>query len=333
MRCDFTFVFLHILAGPSVVDVIYPDLMRAILAEHLEGHVDMQAVSRTCRGMHAITSSVELEAAWLWRWRGDHALFHRRSRSSLAVMRLLVQVHHVDAASARSPDGASILHLTCMDDYTEAVEYLFTQPNIDVNLAIMDSHTPLHFACLSGGIRATHQLLAQPHIDVNAVNSRGNTGLFVACAERHADAVGALLAHPNVDVNIVNGDGASPLVSAICNGFADIVALLCMHPATRVNEITAESGISPLILALVVPSHDIRVVRELLLHPGIQVNAALAIACRFGNLPVILELLAHPGLGEGVIRAAVVEAELPGHHADVLALLRGHRAVRRALRG
>ena len=115
-----------------------------------------------------------------------------------------------------------------------------------------------------------------------------------------------------------------------------IVALLLQHPAIQVN--AAGAGMSPLRLASM--SGHAQVVRQLLRHPDIQVNAAnfdgglthLDVACDKGHLAVMRELLGHPGLDAGSIRTALASSERRGQTA-VVALLRGHRAVRRALRG
>ncbi len=79
-------------------------------------------------------------------------------------------------------------------------------------------------------------------------------------------------------------------------------------------------------------------VRELLKHPGTRIIAAdvhgdtgLTLACRFGEVAVIRELLRHPELDLDQVEDAVALAEWRGHPATA-ALLRGHRAVRRALR-
>ena len=121
-------------------------------------------------------------------------------------------------------------------------------------------------------------------------------------------------------------------------GNSTIVAMLLQHPTINVNAVGIHGflGMGPLFLA---SAAHARVVRVLLRHPCIEVNAtnaagisSLCIACAHVDLPVVWELLGHPGLCPGSIHTAVTEAERLEQTA-VVALLRGHWAGRRALRG
>ena len=69
------------------------------------------------------------------------------------------------------------------------------------------------------------------------------------------------------------------------------------------------------------------VVRQLLRHPDIQVNANagvtyLGIACVYGHVAVDRELLGHPGLDAGSIRFALMISEALRRTA-VVEVLRG----------
>ena len=276
----------------------------------------------------------------MWRWHGDQAIFHRRSRLSWPVMRQLIEAHHADIAAMDRRGGFSLLHTACLDDNAELIQFLITRDvDVDVNqICGVDRLTPLYVACVAGSVGAVRRLLALPRTQVNATGStgsRGSSNLVIACISRNVEVVEALLGHPGVDVNMEGGN-LNPLLAATIINDVALLALLLNHPAIRVNAANG-TGLRPLYLAS--SNGYVHVVRELLRHPDIQVNAtsvaglsSLGVACNREHPSVILELLARPELSPGGIREAVTEATMRGQ-AEIVALLRGHRAVRRAMRG
>ena len=264
----------------------------------------------------------------------------------MPVLRQLVEVHHADINAQLEATGygpaVSLLHLACQLDRTEVVEFLISAPGINVNLAFEQEGlkvTPLHAACMAAGpsIRALRQLLAVPQIQVNASLSQGLSSLFMACITNRVAVVEELLRHPDVDVNLRADDDRSPLAAAAIAGHSAIVTMLLQHPAIQINAFFMLPGVTPLYLASTMGLAQ--VVRELLRHPDVQVNlhgphghTTLRAACDNGHLDVIRELLEHPALDAGSICAALTAAEGRGQGA-VVALLRGSRAGRRALRG
>ena len=288
-----------------------PELLQIIIAEHLEDRVDIQAVSRTCHALHSLTSSPALEAAWLWRWHGDQALFQRPAISlSLAVLRQLVEVHHADvnavsalAVAAAASWGRVLLHIACQADRADLVGYLASASGIEINKTFwLERMTPLHVACYYGSVGAARQLLALPQIQVNAVTSQGASSLYRACTDQKMVVVEELLRHPDIDINLAVRAGnllISPLSSAAARGDAEVVARLLQHPAIDVNA-GDRRGSS---LHLAVMNGRLDVLRQLLRHPGIQVNAldeagrsSLCVAFSLRLKDFIAELLRHPDI-------------------------------------
>ena len=202
-----------------------PELLQIIIAEHLESHADIQALSRTCHALHSLTSSPALSASWLWRQHGDQALFRARSLVSLPVLRQLVEVHHADINALRAAGeddlAFSLLHAASKLDWTELLELLLSAPRININLALGEDGMnlmPLLMACMSGSVRVARRLLALPHIQVNAAAAQGMSSLYVACDRREVAVVEALLRHPDIDVNLMALENArSPLSAAAYN--------------------------------------------------------------------------------------------------------------------
>ncbi len=108
-----------------------------------------------------------------------------------------------------------------------------------------------------------------------------------------------------------------------------------MHPDIQVNASDSD-GWTALHGACSLGKH--LAVRLLLGHPAVQANVAddqgktgLVMACHRGHAGVVQELLQHPGLDLDRVDDAVAIARRRGHSA-VVALMEGHRAVRRARR-
>ena len=328
-------------AGPSIIDILPHELLQIIIVEHLEDRVDIQALSRTCHALHSLTSSPALEAAWLWRRHGDQALFRIPMLSlSLAVLRQLVEVHHVNINTAQfSADnavgpGMSLLHHACGFNRTDILAYLTSVPGVNVNQTFSpDNVVPLHFACMAGYVGAVRQLLALPQIQVNAATSQGSSSLYLACAEQKAEVVEELLRHPDVDVNLMV-NARFPLDAAVHMGNSVIVALLLQHPAINVNAVGALG--TSLIHAVV--GGRAEVLWQLLQHPGVQVNAldpygrtSLVIAGNQGASGLVAELLRHVDIDvnyemPGDCLSALREAALQGNTA-IVAMLLQHPAI------
>ena len=266
-------------------------------------------MSRTCHALHSLTSSPVLEAAWLWRWHGDQALFQTPVMSlSLAVLRQLVEVHHADVNAASDTGaadnrGVALLHLACRADRTDLVGYLASAPGINANQTFgPNKMTPLHVACSHGSVRAARQLLALPQIQVNAANWYGSSSLHIACNAHKVDIVEELLRHPNIDVNLAfrtDSLRVTPLSIAAATGDAEIAALILRHPATNVNA-GDPCGTS---LHRAVRGQHVGVLRQLLRHPGIQVNeldedgkSSFYMACSHQAGEMIAEFLRHPDI-------------------------------------
>ena len=294
------------------------------------------------------------------------------SSGSVRTARLLLALPQIQV-NAVTPFGASALQLACTAKYQEVVEELLKHPDIDVNLAIRTDSlrtTPLSFAAARGdadilalllrhpainvnagdrrgtslhlAVRGRHeavlqQLLRHRGIQVNALDEAGKSSLFTACDLGAVALIAELLQHTDIDVNLTAGQhGISTLSVVAVNGDAATLALLLQHPATQVNAVDVRGNTALYYACL---HGQVNTVRAILRHPGVEVNAAVAaaqssldIACVHGDMLVVRELLGCVRLSPGSIRAAITEAEERGQ-AAVVALLRGHRAGRRALRG
>ena len=91
-------------AGLEATWLDLPPLAQELLVSHHLDPVDIRALSKTCRAMRSLMLSPALQAAWLWKHKGDlaiwEALLHCADAAlRLSVVRQLVEVHHADVLS------------------------------------------------------------------------------------------------------------------------------------------------------------------------------------------------------------------------------------------
>ena len=282
-------------AGPCLLLGQLPPELLQVIAEHLEAPADVKVLSRTCRALHDIAIRPAMMAGWLWRWYGNNALFRLMRiapSNSIAVLRHLVEVHHANVNST-THRGTSLLQAACLFEAGDDVlSYLLADPDIDVNANGTTFIRPLHLAASTGRLHAVRQLLAHPDINVN-VAADAVTSLHLAIAGSHMEVLRELLAHP--DINLTAGRVSALSYATLCDDAAAVALILR--------------------------------------HPSVNPNAEMRRACLRGNVEIVRQFLQHPGLhlDFGAVDQLMHDAAVQGNTA-VMALLKGHRAVRRALR-
>ena len=292
-----------------------------LIAAHLPAPADVRALSRTCRHLRALTSTVLLEAAWRWRQRGNQGLWTGR----LPLLRRLIEVHHADINTPLQPRGGAapappevpLLYYACRADRVDIVAYLIAHPSVDINQAWGPSKlVALHAACAAGAARTARLLLAQPDLQVNAVDASGFSALHritdfqtlpPAFQAKQQQILRQLLQHPGIDVNLREtgtGCALSPLTLLASRGDATGVALLLQQPGIQVNAV-GTGGATALHRAC--EAGQVGVTRLLLRDARVNVNAVtacgetpLVLACFAGHGGVIGVLLQQPQIDSNI---------------------------------
>jgi len=241
------------LSGPSKTTWSdLPPLTLELLVSHHLDSLDIRALAATCRAMRSLMCSHALQAAWLWKRKGDLAIWEALrcctdAVQRLSVVRQLVEVHHADVGVEM--DGKTVLHRACGDGHVDVVNYLSTQPNIRINVATSDNlGVPLHFACFNGHVDVVRQLLGHTDIQVNLADQDGLMPLHLSCQEGHVDVVRELLGHTDIQVNLASQGGWMPLHVACREGHVDVVRLLLGHTDIQVD-LADQGGKTPLQMA------------------------------------------------------------------------------------
>ncbi|KAH6896156.1 ankyrin repeat-containing domain protein [Coprinopsis sp. MPI-PUGE-AT-0042] len=186
--------------------------------------------------------------------------------------------------------------------HVEAVDWLLTVPNLQVNHCSTNGNTSLHLACIRGGewTGIAERLLRHKDVDLNLANAQGRTPLMASLRSGNLSEplVHALLQRPEIDLNRSDNEGATALLLAVKTGRPWILSSILANPDVDVNQTTL-FGWTPLMEA-VEWGHD-AAAHALLDHPSIHVNlktddneTVLMIASYQRNESILKRLIALP---------------------------------------
>lgn len=130
--------------------------------------------------------------------------------------------------------------------------------------------TPLHVAVENGQWKEVQKLINTHGVDVNSRDADGQTPLHIAAWKPTIATLKALLKAPGLDLNARTKEGRTPLHYAAYNG-GHVKELLEM-PGIDVNAQVYGTGESALHFAVMI--NDELAARDLLNHPGIDVNTS-----------------------------------------------------------
>jgi ankyrin repeat protein len=189
------------------------------------------------------------------------------------------------------------LNAAASETDNEIVKQLVQTNNTDVNLKDSNGYTPLHYAAYLGH-HDIILLLNDPRTDVNIQNNEGNTPMHLACLSGRIEMIKALLKHHKIDVNTKNNDDMNPLHVAALKNNAAVVGVLIEDNRIMINATDHKYHNSALNWAAW--SGETDVVKELLKHPGIDVNiqdnygkTAIELATSYGHKETVEALIQH----------------------------------------
>lgn len=119
-------------------------------------------------------------------------------------------------------DGKTPLLTACVNKNDTAIQFLLSQPDIDVNL-----NNPLMEACYNNNIVNVELLLSHPKIDVNAncIQKKNTNPLSYSYDKRNTKIVKKLLSHPKIDLSCT-----SPIYKVMIQLYKEELLLLLSHP-------------------------------------------------------------------------------------------------------
>jgi serine/threonine-protein phosphatase 6 regulatory ankyrin repeat subunit B len=156
---------------------------------------------------------------------GVTPLMNAAENGTVAVLKLLVESDsakkdeetkgkYVDIVSNT---GFTALIIAAAHGHTDALKYLLTDANADVN-AMHETHvTPLMYASASGHIEAMKLLLDVGKVDVNELHTNGGSALLEASTGGQGEAMKFLLER-GAKPDLIDLDGVTPLHAVTSKG-------------------------------------------------------------------------------------------------------------------
>lgn len=155
------------------------------------------------------------------------------------------------------------------------VKILLRMDDVELNCMDIHSRTPLSWAASEGHIEVVRQLLAKDGVDFNSKDNRGLTPFAWAVEMDHIQIVKILLEKTEIDINVKNKNGWTPFAMAINRRHFEIVKMMLEKDNLDLNSQNGNSGETPLILALKIPSDEVEAIeisKLLLAKKEVDVN-------------------------------------------------------------
>ena len=136
----------------------------------------------------------------------------------------------------RDNEGKSALNHVCSKNSKDCLEFLLSQPDIDVNIKAKNNATPLIISCYNGYSDIAWRLCQEPTINLNCQdNYKGCTAAAMAVFWNKINCVNVLKNVDGVDWNIPTKNGNSPAMLAARKGHADILNILLSIPSIKLD--------------------------------------------------------------------------------------------------
>lgn len=117
-----------------------------------------------------------------------------------------------DDVNIQGNNGITLLHIACMNGYTNIIELLLSYPKININIQNNGGDSPLILACYKGNIENVKLLLARDNINVHLKDTHNCTPLLQACEQGHFQVAKLLLDYyPSTSINAPELNGKTPL--------------------------------------------------------------------------------------------------------------------------
>lgn len=163
--------------------------------------------------------------------------------------------------SVKLDNGNNILHVACLDNNFEVVEYLLSHGLADLESRGEKGWTPIWIAVGIDQVRLFH-LLVSKGCKLSVVDDSGNNILHLACGTGNTHIVNYLLSQDSVNKNARDQYGRTPVMIAAEIALEDIFLLLVKKGCDL--SVVDENGCNILHLACI--GDNINIVENVLFH-------------------------------------------------------------------
>lgn len=149
---------------------------------------------------------------------GLTALMNAAEKGASDVMKVLIDsADSNNYVNLMSITGFNALIIASAHGHSDAVKYLITETDADVNLVHDNKVSALMYAAASGHVDTMAILLEDGQTDINALHTNGGSALIEACTAGASKAI-TFLIESGANYNIVDNDGVTPLMAIAAQG-------------------------------------------------------------------------------------------------------------------
>ena len=250
-------------------------------------------------------------------------LIHAAYFGHTDAVRYLVSLPEVDL-NHQDTKNYTPLHYAVQEKHADVVQVLI-DAGADIETKNVDGRSPLHVASISGELTTVTKLV-KAGADVRATEDDRATCLLLAAYDGHTDIVRYLVSLPEVDLNHQDTNNYTPLHIAVHQKHAAVVEVLIDAGADI--ETKNAKGRSPLHVASI--SGELTTVK-MLVEAGADVrdtdaerDTCLTLAAYFGHTDTVRYLVSLPEVDlnhQDSDNDTALHCAVQGKHADVVQVL------------
>ncbi len=233
---------------------------------------------------------------------GSNVLFNAAWYGHHTILEFLLNQNDTDITVVESTQNKTVLHAAVKSGDLHKVRAVWNHPRVDRRAKMNNGMDALMLAAFNGFSDIVEFLLTESDVDVNDMDDNGDTALSCAIIRGHMDTFLVLFNSQYVRKDVRNASGWSLLLTAAGHQQEEIVAFLLNQPDTDVAAVdmfglnamhyAAFTGSLPVLKLLV---DDGRIDKEAIDRDG---DTALSIAAKRGSDEMVQLLLGDSERGD-----------------------------------
>ena len=319
------------------------DKIKNVLTEN--PNVDINKIEKYGRGLLGLAQNenqqdvvdlisknknLDVNRADQYGWTPIHYLCNHGDTDAL---KNVLELHKDADINKLTKNNDSCMSLAVNHNYSEIVDLLSKNKNLDVNKAGKEGWTAIHYLCRNGYIDALKNVLElHKDADINKLTKNNDSCMMLAINSGYSEIVDLLSQNENLDVNKAGKEGWTAIHYLCRNGYTDALKnVLELHKDADINKCTRD-GNSPMVLAI--QNNRSEIIDLLSKSENFDVNRVnkngdtdLHILGRNGYTDVINNILERHDINDELIQSCIDDAKRAFYpRKDVVALLSDYQA-------
>ncbi|EAX95166.1 ankyrin repeat protein, putative [Trichomonas vaginalis G3] len=197
-------------------------------------------------------------------------------------------------------NGKNLIQYTIENQNIDALKYICSCPNVNINEIYIDKFTAIQYACFIDKFDVVKLLCNLPTIDINMKYANGMTILHFATENENIDILGSICSAPNIDLNLQDDYGRTALHYSIEN--QNVKASIYLSNFSNID-INAKDNYGRTALHYSIDHDCSKIFKSILYNPNIDINivdhskmAPIHLAALHNNEKFIKILCASPNI-------------------------------------